>query len=82
MTRRSTIAAAFLALALLGGPAVAQGQQLPPSAAVKLAVQAVPGSEPLGVSRQGDAYVVRLKQDGNVVLVIVDAVTGAVTPQQ
>ncbi len=78
-----TLAGALLAAALWALPAGAQDQpQLPPSTAVKLALQAVPGAEPLNVKLVGDSYVVRLKQDGTVVQVLVDAVTGAVTPQQ
>lgn len=80
MSRRMTIAALLLALALGGGPAVAQ-QGIPPSAAVRAAVAAVPGAEPLGVSRHGDVYVVRLKVGGQVVQVTVDAATGAVSQQ-
>jgi uncharacterized membrane protein YkoI len=46
---------------------------------VKLALQAVPGAEPLGVKLKGDTYVVRLKQDGSVIQVLVDATTGQVS---
>lgn len=83
MRRPLTIAGAVLAAALWALPAAAQDQPaLPPSTAVKLAQQAVPGSEPLGVKLQGGTYVVKLKQDGTVVQVLVDATTGAVTAQQ
>ncbi|MCX7348977.1 MAG: PepSY domain-containing protein [Alphaproteobacteria bacterium] len=71
------IAGALLAVALWAAPAGAQ--QVPPSDAVKLALQAVPGSEPLGVKLKGDHYVVRLKQGGSVIQVLVDAATGAVS---
>lgn len=80
--KRRSWSGALLALALWAAPAGAQDAGLPPSEAVKLALEAVPGAEPLGVKRKGDVYVVRLKQDGNVVQVLVDAATGAVTPQQ
>ena len=70
-----------MALALvLAPPAMAQ-QGVQPSAAVRAAVAAVPGSEALGVSKQGGVYVVRLKVDGRVVQVTVDAATGAVSGQ-
>jgi uncharacterized membrane protein YkoI len=72
-----TMAGALLAAALWALPAAAQ--QVPPSEAVKLALQAVPGAEPLGVKLKGDHYVVRLKQGGTVILVQVDATTGAVS---
>ncbi len=72
-----TLAAALLAAALLAVPAAAQ--QVPPSDAVKLALQAVPGAEPLGVKLKGDHYVVRLKQGGTVIQVLVDANTGQVS---
>jgi len=72
-----TLAGALLAAALLAVPAVAQ--QVPPSDAVKLALQAVPGAEPLGVKLKGDHYVVRLKQGGTVIQVLVDANTGQVS---
>ncbi len=82
MRHSPTLLAALLAAALWVSPAAAQEQPLlPPSAAVKLALQAVPGAEPLNVKLRGQSYVVRLKQDGTVVQVLVDAVTGAVTPQ-
>jgi uncharacterized membrane protein YkoI len=57
----------------------AGAQQVAPSQAVKLALQAVPGAEPLGVKLKGDTYVVRLKQDGSVIQVLVDATTGQVS---
>jgi len=72
-----TIAGALLAAALWAVPAGAQ--QVAPSEAVKLALQAVPGAEPLGVKLKGDTYVVRLKQDGSVIQVLVDATTGQVS---
>lgn len=76
-TRAITPAAALLAATLWAAPAMAQ--QVPPSDAVKLALQAVPGAEPLGVKLKGDHYVVRLKQDGTVIQVLVDAATGQVS---
>lgn len=82
MPKTLTCAGVLLAAALWALPATAQDAQLPPSTAVRLAVAAVPGSEPLGVRLNGSTYVVKLKQDGQVVQVLVDAVTGAVTPQQ
>jgi hypothetical protein len=72
-----TIVGALLAAALWAVPAGAQ--QVAPSQAVKLALQAVPGAEPLGVKLKGDTYVVRLKQDGSVIQVLVDATTGQVS---
>lgn len=72
-----TIAAALLAAALFAVPA--EAQQVAPSQAVKLALQAVPGAEPLGVKLKGGTYVVRLKQDGTVIQVLVDASTGQVS---
>ena len=68
-------------------PALAQedgGAQggLPPSAAVKLAVAANPGAKPLGVKLRGGIYVVRLRQDGTIILVGVDPATGDVFPLQ
>lgn len=81
MRKALTIAAAALAALLVAVPASAQesgGDRLPPSAAVKLAVGAMPGAEPLGVKLRGDTYIVRLKQGGRIVQVEVDAVTGAV----
>ena len=42
-------------------------------------LQAVPGAEPLGVKLKGDHYVVRLKQGGTVIQVLVDATTGQVS---
>ena len=75
--RAMTLAAALLAATLWLPPA--QAQQVPPSDAVKLALQAVPGAEALGVKLKGDHYVVRLKQGGTVIQVLVDATTGAVS---
>ena len=49
-------------------------------AAVKLAVEANPGAEPLGVKRRDGIYVVRLKQDGTIIQAGVDPVTGGVFP--
>ncbi|MFM8748369.1 MAG: hypothetical protein ACKOED_17155 [Aestuariivirga sp.] len=43
-----------------------------------IAVGASPGAEPLGVKRQGDVYVVKLKQGGSVIRVSVDARSGSV----
>jgi hypothetical protein len=75
------IAALGLAVALLAAPASAQEEgELPPSAAVKLAVDANPGAEPLGVKRRDGIYVVRLKQDGSIIQVGVDPATGDVFP--
>lgn len=74
-----TLAGALLAAALWATPASAQQAQVPPSEAVKLALRAVPGAEALGVKLKGDHYVVRLKQGGSVILVQVDATTGAVS---
>ncbi|WP_374333072.1 PepSY domain-containing protein [Aestuariivirga sp.] len=79
MRKGLTVAGALLAAALWSLPAAAQQAQVPPSQAVKLALQAVPGAEPLGVKLKGDHYVVRLKQGGTVILVQVDATTGAVS---
>lgn len=65
-----------------GGNGAAQeqgGKKLAPSAAVKRALRSVPGAEPLGVKLKGETYVVRLKQDGSVVQVGVNAFTGEVT---
>ena len=74
---RLTTAGALLAAALWTVPAGAQ--QVAPSQAVKLALQAVPGAEALGVKLKGGNYVVRLKQGGSVIQVLVDAATGAVS---
>lgn len=78
MTRTLTLAGALLVAALLALPANAQDGGIPPSAAVRIAVSAVPGAEPLGVNRKGDVYVVKLKQGGNVVRVEIDAQSGNV----
>lgn len=72
-----TIAAALLAAALWVAPAGAQ--EVAPSQAVMLALRAVPGAEPLGVKLKGGTYVVRLKLDGTVIQVLVDASTGQVS---
>jgi hypothetical protein len=90
MRKRLSIAALGLAVALVSLPAGAQEEAgqggyeeqggLPPSAAVKLAVAANPGAEPLGVKRRGGIYVVRLKQDGSIIQVGVDPATGDVFP--
>ena len=72
-----SLATALLAATLWAAPAGAQ--QVPPSDAVKLAMQAVPGAEPLGVKLKGDHYVVRLKQGNRVIQVQVDAATGQVS---
>lgn len=95
MRKVLTIAAAALAAVFLAGPVAAaqggggngsaqqqQGERLPPSAAVKLAMAAMPGAEALGVKLRGDTYIVRLKQGGSIVQVGVNAVTGDVTPLQ
>lgn len=92
MRKSLTISAAALAALLLSVPAVAQqnggegsgaaqdegGKKLPPSAAVQRAVRTIPGAEPLGVKLKGDTYIVRLKQDGSIVQVGVNAFTGEV----
>ncbi|MFN4141518.1 PepSY domain-containing protein [Aestuariivirga sp.] len=93
MRKALTIATAILAAALSALPAAAQNsgggqgyesqqgaELLPPSAAVKQAMRAVPGAKPLGVKLRGNVYVVRLKQDGTITQIGVDAVTGAVMP--
>ena len=72
-----SLAVALFAAALWVAPAAAQA--VPPSDAVKLALQAVPGAEPLGVKLKGDHYVVKLKQGGTVIQVLVDANTGQVS---
>jgi len=77
MSKPLTIAGALLAAVLFAVPA--EAQQVAPSQAVKLALQAVPGAEPLGVKLKGDTYVVKLKQDGTVIQVLVDAATGQVS---
>ena len=79
MRRRLTIAGALLGAALWAMPAAAQQAQIAPSEAVKIAVQAVPGAEALGVKLKGSVYVVRLKQGGTVIQVLVDATTGALS---
>ena len=90
MRKLIAILAAVLAAALLPVPATAQqnggdgagqdqgAKKLPPSAAVKRALRSIPGAEPLGVKLKGVVYIVRLKQDGSVVQVGVDAFTGEV----
>lgn len=88
---RKALTMAALLLALAAPPATAQEadgmdqqqgaeQAMPPSAAVKLAMQAMPGAKPLGVSVRGGIYVVRLKQDGSIVQVGVDPASGEVFP--
>ena len=89
---RKALTMAALALALAAAPAFAQEgggldqpqqgaeQAIPPSAAVKLAMQAMPGAKPLGVSVRGGIYVVRLKQDGSIIQVGVDPASGEVFP--
>ena len=64
-----------------GNPAYEQAA-LPPSAAVKRAMEANPGAKPLGVKFRGGIYVVRLKQDGTIIQVGVDPATGEVFPLQ
>lgn len=76
---RLGLAGALLGALLLVAPAMAQSAQVPPSEAVKLALDAVPGAEALGVRLKGDHYVVKLKQGGAVIVVQVDAATGAVS---
>ena len=90
----SIIAALLLAATAPDFPAAAQQQDsggsqeqgtavsMPPSAAVKLAMEAMPGAKPLGVKLKGGIYVVRLKQDGSITLVGVDPETGEVFPLQ
>lgn len=73
-----TPAAALLAALLIALPANAQEGGIQPSEAVMIAVGASPGAEPLGVKRQGDVYVVKLKQGGSVIRVSVDARSGSV----
>lgn len=53
---------------------------LPPSAALKRALRAMPNAKPLGVKLRGDTYVVRLKSGGTIIQLGVDSVTGAVFP--
>ena len=89
---RKALTMAALALALAAAPAAAQEgggldqpqqgaeQAIPPSAAVKLAMQAMPGAKALGVSLRRGIYVVRLKQDGSIVQLGVDPATGEVFP--
>ena len=89
---RKALTMAALALALAALPAAAQEadgmeqpqqgaeQAIPPSAAVKLAMQAMPGAKALGVTLRGGIYVVRLKQDGSITQVGVDPATGEVFP--
>ena len=78
MKNTPALAAALLAVLLFALPAKAQEGGIQPSEAVNIAVAAAPGAEPLGVKRQGDVYIVKLKQGGTVVRVIVDAGSGGV----
>ena len=90
----SILAALLLAAGAPDFPAAAQQQDgggyeaqgtavsMPPSAAVKLAMEAVPGAKALGVKLKGGIYVVRLKQDGSITQVGVDPATGEVFPLQ
>ena len=86
MRKMKSMAAMALAAVLVVMPAAAQddsAQQeggMPPSAAVKRAMQAEPGAKPLGVKLRNGIYIVRLKQDGTIVQVGVDPVTGDVFP--
>ena len=93
MRKAMTIAAMMLAAAASAVPAAAQEsdggqgayeqQAVPtPSAAVKLAMQAMPGAKALGVKLANGIYVVRLLQDGTITLVGVDPATGEVFPLQ
>lgn len=93
MWKTLRIAGAALWVSLAALPAVAQegddiqgGYEeqggLPPSAAVKRAVEANPGAKPLGVKMRNGIYVVRLRQDGTIILVGVDPATGDVFPLQ
>lgn len=89
---RKALTMAALLLALAAHPAAAQEadgmeqpqqgaeQAIPPSTAVKLAMRAMPGAKPLGVSLRGGIYVVRLKQDGSIIQVGVDPASGEVFP--
>ena len=52
---------------------------IPPSAAVRSALGAVPNAKPLGVRTRGPLYIVKLKQGGTIVQVGVNRTTGAVT---
>ncbi len=82
MRRTLTFAGAVLAAAVFALPAAAGQDGIPPSGAVKRAVAAVPGAEPLGVKRKGAIYVVKLKQGGSIIRMGVDAKTGDVFPMQ
>ena len=90
MLKPLTIAALALLLAFVPAAAQEQGNgdgvggaaetAIPPSAAVKLALRAVPGATALGVKMRNGIYVVRLKQDGTITQVGVDPATGEVFP--
>ena len=90
MRKALTMTALLLALAAplaaaqeadgMDAPQQGAEQAMPPSAAVKLAMQAMPGAKPLGVSVRGGIYVVRLKQDGSILQVGVDPASGEVFP--
>ena len=78
MAKNLTLPCALLAAVLMSLPASAQDGGIPPSEAVTIAVGAAPGAEPLDVKLRGDVYVVKLRQGGNVIRVLVDAQTGNV----
>jgi uncharacterized membrane protein YkoI len=78
MAKNLTLPCALLAAVLMSLPASAQDGGIPPSEAVMIAVGAAQGAEPLDVKRRGDVYVVKLRQGGNVIRVLVDAQTGNV----
>jgi len=52
---------------------------LPPSAALKRAVQMVPNAKPIKIVQKGQNYVVSLKSGGTIKRVTVNAATGAIT---
>lgn len=52
---------------------------IPPSAALRAAMRAIPNAKPLGAPRvRGGMYVVKLKQGGRIIKLNVNAATGAV----
>ena len=54
---------------------------IPPSAAVRAALTALPKAKPLGVRAKGSVYIVKLKQGGRIIQLNVNAATGAVMPK-
>jgi hypothetical protein len=52
---------------------------LPPSAALKRAMGAMPNSKPLGLKLRNQTYIVRLKSGGTITEVGVNSQTGAIT---